>query len=250
MVIMVITQNAGVLGKAVVVNITPSRLCWICETNRANSGEHRIKRSDLNRLYPRTSQKQPIYWRQGNRTKAPIGSNSSKKLHFAAKMCAYCNGALTQPYDAAWSALSEHLAAQPTSVRQIKLEDVFDTSPSEALVHVQLFFAKQMGCIVVENSIPIDLADTRRALLEAVFHPRLFLRIGFISSKQSRRSAILTPADGAESSGTTEALSWHYLIGCIYVGLVYLSHDVLRVAFPDYWSPPEVSDVLPIGRTF
>jgi hypothetical protein len=88
-------------------------LCWICRENPANSGEHRIKASDVRAVAPDLSQANPVFGQErpgpGHLTNVPIGSAKSHNLQFKDSICRPRNSTRTQPYDDAWKELASYL---------------------------------------------------------------------------------------------------------------------------------------------
>ena len=53
-------------------------LCWICNRNEANSGEHNTKRSDLGAVLRAQTQGQPLYFHDLEQRNKPIRSFDAK----------------------------------------------------------------------------------------------------------------------------------------------------------------------------
>src|SRR5271156_3191658 len=86
----------------------PSRpLCWICNRNEANSGEHKTKRSDLLAVLGRPTQEEPFYYSDLERLNRPVASLDAKILQAPIRICAECNTTRTQPHDRAWEHMSK-----------------------------------------------------------------------------------------------------------------------------------------------
>jgi hypothetical protein len=73
--------------------ISAPALCWICNTNPADSGEHRFKASDIRARTPGISQRNPIRMHHGvkqignDRINVPVGSAKSSWLMFKRSVC-------------------------------------------------------------------------------------------------------------------------------------------------------------------
>jgi hypothetical protein len=90
----------------------PEPLCWICKKNKADSGEHKTKRSDLLAVLGRPSQTLPFFYSDTKRQNQVVGSLDAKILKSPVRICAYCNNARTQPHDRAWERMSDRLRSR------------------------------------------------------------------------------------------------------------------------------------------
>jgi hypothetical protein len=93
-------------------------LCWICNRNEANSGEHKTKRSDLLAVLGEPTQEEPFYFHDLERRNRPVGSLNAKILKAPIRICAECNTTRTQPHDRAWEQMSDRLRARRLKVGQ------------------------------------------------------------------------------------------------------------------------------------
>jgi hypothetical protein len=84
-------------------------LCWICNRNEANSGEHKTKRSDLLAVLGKPTQETPFYFHDLEKPNRPVKSLDAKILKSPVRICADCNNARTQPHDRAWERMSDRL---------------------------------------------------------------------------------------------------------------------------------------------
>src|SRR5271167_3034428 len=72
-------------------------LCWICNRNEANSGEHKTKRSDLLAVLGKPTQETPFYFHDLEKPNRPVKSLDAKILKSPVRICAHCNSTRTQP---------------------------------------------------------------------------------------------------------------------------------------------------------
>jgi hypothetical protein len=84
-------------------------LCWICKQNKADSGEHKTKRSDLKAVLGPPTQEEPFFYHDLHKANRPVGSLDAKILKSPVRFCAYCNNTRTQPHDLAWEVMSDRL---------------------------------------------------------------------------------------------------------------------------------------------
>ena len=62
-------------------------LCWICNLNEANSGEHKTKRSDLAAVLGSPTQDRPFYFHDLERRNKPVKSLDAKILKAPIRIC-------------------------------------------------------------------------------------------------------------------------------------------------------------------
>src|SRR5258708_2114764 len=91
---------------------TPNKtapLCWICNRNEANSGEHKTKRSDLLAVLGKPTQEAPFYYHDLHKMGRPVKSLDAKILKSPVRICTDCNTTRTPPHDRAWERMSDWL---------------------------------------------------------------------------------------------------------------------------------------------
>lgn len=198
--------------------------CWICG-QPANSGEHRIKRSDLKAIFGKPTQKSPIFVHNQKATNFKVGGLDSNALKLPARLCAHCNNARTQPHDLAWERLSAFVRqADPSVGSYLRADRVWSGHSRARMCAVQLYFTKLFGCLIVEGEIPIDLAPLAKAIMDNRYCPHIFLQLGRID-----RSEVIV--------GTSDVSAVIRDPGrvCVYAGWTYeLRHFAVAVSYaPD-----------------
>src|SRR5688572_11180953 len=92
--------------------------CWICRSSANQSREHKIKASDLRRLFGR----EELFIGQSDidrpQGKIAQGVNSTH-LKFENPICAKCNSSTTQESDRAYDRLIEEIEQGGTQVEEI-----------------------------------------------------------------------------------------------------------------------------------
>ena len=140
--------------------------CWICGAP-ANSGEHKIKQSDLRSALRKPSQAQPVYYHDKSTTNRPLGGYDRNFLKSSTFLCARCNNEVTQPYDRAWETLSEVLRARKPPLKPgdlVRINLVFPHEKREKMRFVQLFFAKLSGCHLMAGNLKFDQASLSNSI--------------------------------------------------------------------------------------
>lgn len=154
------------------------RKCWICGA-AAESREHLIKASDIRAVLGNdVSQAAPFYLHSAKGRNQEIGGINSKKLKYSASLCSHCNNNRTQPHDYAWQQLSEYLRARKPALKGgdvVKFNRVFEQRPRASMLHAHLFFVKQLGCLISEHGIPLDLQPFADSIVKGVAHPNVHM---------------------------------------------------------------------------
>lgn len=216
--------------------------CWICGGN-ANSGEHLIKASDLKSLYGHVTQNNPIYVHTSLKRNQPIPGIRSDKLKYRSRICSRCNNERTQPHDRAWEKLSNYLRNRRPPIQGgtlIRLAKVFPGAVQRSMLGVHLFFLKQFGCLIAENSIPLDISVFSQAILQQIPHPNVHLR--FVTGLQDTSHKLVSRSEvkTAKLNGSIAYATWFYVVDCIAVNVIYAEPMERRRALVHSWHPTTV----------
>jgi len=166
------------------VPVAAPTLCWICNRNEANSGEHKTKRSDLAAVLGSPTQDQPFYFHDLERRNKPVKSLDAKILKAPVRICAECNTTRTQPHDRAWEQMSDQLRSRRLVVgRWVRANRIFLHDTRRHMINVHLFFLKLFGSMLCEakangHDVPIDIAPFSAAILNGRPHPDVHLQFG------------------------------------------------------------------------
>lgn len=154
------------------------QVCWICG-DKADSAEHRLKKSDLVRAHGRGPYMGPSalsHVRGGK--EAHIQGPESKHLKYSPSLCQYCNNTRTQPFDRAY----EHFIAWVLNhhedlvlrKRFIDLSEVYGCRWESQQRDLYKYFTKSFGCRLVDAEIPVP-ADVVDLIGQERFRTRLRL---------------------------------------------------------------------------
>jgi hypothetical protein len=159
-------------------------LCWICNRNEANSGEHKTKRSDLAAVLGSPTQDGPFYFHDLERRNKPVKSLDAKILKAPIRICQECNTARTQPHDRAWEDMSDQLRDRRLVIgRWVRANRIFRHDTRRQMINVHLFFLKLFGCMLCEakasgHDVPIDIGPFSEAIMTGHPHPEVHLQFG------------------------------------------------------------------------
>lgn len=121
--------------------------CWICGSAGPMSGEHKIKRTDLEA----DPVLQESYWVPWTGRKRKIQSLNSKFLKFPNSICQQCNNRRTQSADRAYTDFRKTVDAKLLELAEEK-ELVLNL---RAHTELERYFAKHLGCQMVYQKFPV-----------------------------------------------------------------------------------------------
>lgn len=199
-------------------------ICWICKERKADSGEHKTKRSDLLAVLGKPTQDEPFYFQALNRRNKPIGSLDAKILKSPIRICAFCNNARTQPHDRAWEYMSDRLRSRRLAVgRWVRCNRIFGSDVRRRMVDVHLYFLKLFGCMLAEAkangyNLPIDLDAFSKAIMSGRPHAEVHLQFGRCDGTIGRSNLHCWKTDPGESV----LAGWLYELDTIAVSVMYV----------------------------
>ncbi len=139
-------------------------ICWICG-DIANSGEHKIKKSSLVKMYKNDFDKKTmLYCNENNNTVNKLPEANSKKLKYLNTICSYCNNSRTQNFDIAYDIFFNYCLLNKEMILRRRMIDFFDVyGESFPKLQTDLFkyFVKLFGCDLHANGnkVPQDLIN-------------------------------------------------------------------------------------------
>lgn len=196
--------------------------CWICGS-KANSGEHRIKRTDLIHTFDCVNQKEPIFHYRKMKLIDKAGSVKSSIFKFDNIICTKCNNERTQPFDLAWDKLSSYLHYNWDEIKRvgnIDLRSVFPDNYESNMVMVQLFFIKILGCKIVESNPSYNLTDFSNCLLKGKENSSVYLRIRDTQKNRGKGYAAISYVYLCKYR-TSEYLMCCYILSDISIDIIY-----------------------------
>jgi hypothetical protein len=224
--------------------------CWICG-QPADSGEHRIKASDLRLVFGHVSQKEPLFLHNAMQRNRPIKGIKSDVLKYDARICRVCNNQRTQPYDKAWQQLSEYLSTRPRPIRAgelVKLHKAFPGAVGERMLDVHLFFAKLFGCVIVEHKVPVDVQSFSHAILERQPHLYLFIAFAPRVGPPGKAMVGLSNLETAQLASQVTYGVWIYYLEQFSVYVIYAIPGEKRRGLVDSWHPSTMTKCVRVKR--
>jgi hypothetical protein len=214
----------------------PEILCWICKKNRADSGEHKTKRSDLLAVLGKPSQDEPFFYHDLHKRNRPVGSLGAKILKSPVRICSQCNNARTQPQDFAWETMSDRLRSRRLTIGQwVRCNRIFAYSTRQQMINVHLFFLKLTGCMIAEakangHDVPIPLDPFSDAIVCGRPHAEVHLQFGRHDGGIGRSDLHVwkTEPGGSVLSG------WLYQLDKVAVSVIYAQAGRFEHR-PDLW---------------
>ena len=224
------------------------QLCWICGCP-ANSGEHKIKKSDIKKLMGNVNQQNPIYHRANGIKMRPIGSFNAEALKYSNSICTRCNNSLTQKHDRSWGKLSDYLKSHFNSrLAEVQLSAVFGQRYEEDIRNIQLFFAKQFGCNIQEALYPFDLGDIAQAIRDNKIIPNLYLKLRHSDNGYSKNYCAVSDLQVSKSpKQQINYIHFFYTFGAYSMDVMYSEcPDYLDIS--EYFLPSDISNSICICK--
>ena len=222
--------------------------CWICG-DEASTGEHRTKKSDMRAIFGHVRQTQPVYWNSASQRNQRVKGLDARVLKFNDVLCSLCNNERTQPYDHAWEVLSTHLRSKP-KIRGgdwLDLGRIFPGVVHRSVLRVHLFFVKLFGCLIVENSIPLDVGSFSRAILNNTAHPKVHLAVSPYTDGIASGCAGYSDLDTAQLNGCIAYATWQYILDRFSIRVMYAEPTEHRKGLIDSWHPSTIRKCLRVS---
>ncbi|MEU6745962.1 hypothetical protein ABZ914_07045 [Spirillospora sp. NPDC046719] len=143
-------------GAALAPYKSPSTgLCWWCGA-RADTREHKFKRTDLTRMWGDSDH---LVW--GGVIDRLVKVRSARKsptVKFEANLCAQCNNARSQLFDYAYDKYAEYVWSNLNDLwgRQfIDMSTIYGSSWSTDVLNLARYFAKHIGCRMANDGYSV-----------------------------------------------------------------------------------------------
>jgi hypothetical protein len=130
--------------------------CWWCGSETNLSGEHKIKRTDIERALNEFDGE--LLYQKDSRIKS-IQSSDSKYLKFKKILCADCNGSKSQSFDNSYSVFIDFCLNHFASINErgyVDFKEIFLSNPVENKINVLKYFIKHFLTRIAQNQISLD----------------------------------------------------------------------------------------------
>lgn len=125
-------------------------LCWICNKNDADSGEHKFKSSQLKQMHGKIFSEEILY---GNESKVlRLEGPNNKKVKFPKVICQYCNNTITSFHDKAFDKLINWSNVNYDNLRDnhsLNFEIIYGENWLKEKRNLLKYMAKHAGCKVI-----------------------------------------------------------------------------------------------------
>jgi hypothetical protein len=223
--------------------------CWICG-GRANSREHKFKKSDLIRSSTTWAPDDKPYFVSGG-VMRPIASPKDKIATFGKVLCSDCNNARTQPFDLAYESFSRWVNQADRDIMMLSHLDfsaIYGADFGASVLNLMKYFIKHLGCRLASDrySIPAGFASILCAQDVKPFE-MTFARSHMLGDLPARGHGILANyATFGTYSPSTQTVRGPYITGSVVGYLdVIIRHD-FAARYP--WEGDSVDHNLPTVR--
>lgn len=159
-------------------------ICWICNKNEANSGEHKFKSSLLKDMYGKRFADQIIFKSESN--ERPIQGPNSYIIKFPKVICEYCNNNHTSKHDRAFHKLITWSTINFSKLREnlhIDFEEIFGDNWIQEKKYLLKYLAKHAGCKIVTGQHNYDVENLSKLIYNDIetntFQIKFILKEGF-----------------------------------------------------------------------
>jgi len=133
--------------------------CWICG-NPATTGEHKVKRSDLERIHGSGSEfkSADLAYRKSDQSIVQLQGPNSKLVKYKHVLCGACNNARTQPFDKSYDRFVRFIESQTTALlsrRQLDFASIYGSSWRKQQAYLFKYFVKAFGCRIADAGQPV-----------------------------------------------------------------------------------------------
>jgi hypothetical protein len=142
--------------------------CWICG-RPADSGEHKIKKSDLVRIFGKPSEisGQGLLYKSQSEIFVRMQGPSSKHVKYDGVICKKCNNERTKSCDEAYDAFIQYMEEHKDVIlnrRQICFSEIYGNNWESSQLELFRYFTKSFGCRIADaaRDVPIDMVEIMR----------------------------------------------------------------------------------------
>lgn len=223
--------------------------CWVCD-DEARTGEHKIKRSDLSAIFGHVSQNHPLYRHVASNRNTLVKGLNVELLKSGGRLCALCNNKRSQPFDRSWERLSAALRAKGVlhPGERINLGKVFPGAVRNSMLNIHLYFVKLFGCLIAENSLPIDIRGFSQAILNATAHPKVYLAISPLTCGLRSASVGYSDLNTAQINGRIAYATWLLTLDRFTIRVMYAEPTERRKGLIDSWHPLTIKKCLRVSK--
>jgi hypothetical protein len=177
----------------------------------------------------------------------------SDRLRWGAPICAECNNSRTSLHDKAWDTTRDYLKAnwpEIVAAGEFDLQRIFPQQLAKRVVDLQLYFAKVIGCFIVDRKIDVDLNAFIKSLMQGQAHPLLRLIIADASRLPTKSSLLLSASEPrivANSGGMIETIQLLYVLRPMSVQMIYATQETSLRAIQAAWHPLAGTSIIRLG---
>lgn len=223
--------------------------CWVCG-DKADTSEHTIKKSDLRAIFGHVCQYRPLYRHTISQKNTPIKGLNVDLLKSGGRLCAQCNNQRTQASDRAWEHFSFALRTRPDlrPADRLDLGRIFPGAVHKSMLNVHLYFVKLFGCLIIENSLPIDIHGFSHAILTETAHPKVHLAISPFTYELPFASVGYSDLNTTKMDGRILYAVWLLTLDRFTVRVMYAEPTEHRKGLVDSWHPSTIKKSLRVSR--
>ena len=133
----------------------------------ATTGEHKIKRTDLERVHGRgdSFRLANLNYLRSDSSVVTIQGSNSRHVKYRSVLCGPCNNAKSQPFDHAYDTFAQYVEDNQDVLlrrRQIDFESIYGVAWRVNQINLFKYFVKALGCRIsdADKPVPSDLVNS------------------------------------------------------------------------------------------
>lgn len=129
-------------------------ICWICNKNKADSGEHKFKSSLLKKMHGKQFKEEILFGTRESHLRLQ-GAND-KKVKFPKVICKNCNNTITSKHDNSFDVFINYINDNYETIFQnqsIDFKNVYSENWFEEKRNLYKYIAKHVGCKIVTGNL-------------------------------------------------------------------------------------------------
>ncbi|MCB9365083.1 MAG: hypothetical protein H6587_10985 [Flavobacteriales bacterium] len=144
-------------------------ICWICNKNKADSGEHKFKSSLLKKMYGKQFKEEILFGTRESHLR--IQGVNNKKVKFPKVICKNCNNTITSQHDKSFDVFINYVNDNYNTIFQnqsINFENIYSENWFEEKKNLYKYIAKHAGCKIVTGNFEYNVNNLSEFIFDDI----------------------------------------------------------------------------------
>lgn len=120
------------------------------------------------------------------------------------------------------------------------MSNAFPGSVHRSMLGVHLYFVKLFGCLITQNSIPIDISPFANAILNDQAHPKVWICFWVNAANPTIKHVGHSHVETAQVNGRIAFATWFYYVERVAVSIIYAEPTERRKGLVHAWHPSQL----------